>query len=78
MVLRSFNSLSENRLSCSAEVPLKKPGWGEQKASEHSRRIPYSTAGLTSVCHFACMQETTLAVEKNELRRPWELKVPLM
>lgn len=53
MVFKSLSSLSENRRSWSADVPLKNPESGEQKLRrERAKRIPWHVSSqLTSVGH---------------------------
>jgi hypothetical protein len=53
MLLRSLTSLSENRLSWSAEVPLKKPSAGKHIVVVSTAEGYHDyTPGLTSVCHY--------------------------
>jgi hypothetical protein len=76
MDLRSLTSLSENRLSWSAEVPLKKPGEGKQGGSVSTAEGYHDyTPGLTSVCHRLQKDRRVLTksqdVDGTE-PRPWE------
>lgn len=77
MVLRSLSSLSENRLSWSAEVPLKKPEKGKQMENVSTTEGYHDcTPGLTSVCH-RLQKDRSFSMMLTELNKDRENLVVL-